>query len=64
MTILQFLLVAFFCALETIFFNQALFNGEYLIAAFWGFLLYRDLRRVYFVTKLTESLFTFPKKKD
>lgn len=64
MTILQFLLVAIFCALETIFFNQALFSGDYLIAALWGFLLYRDLRRVYLVTKWTETLFKFPKKKD
>lgn len=64
MSIIQFLIIASFCILETIFFNQALFEREYLIALFWGFLLYRDLRRVYIVSRFTDNILKMTKKKD
>ncbi|MGT2925766.1 DUF3272 family protein [Streptococcus cuniculipharyngis] len=64
MSILQFIIIASFCLLETIFFNQALFEKEYLIALLWGFLLYRDLKRVYIVSKFTDNILKITKKKD
>ena len=64
MSILQFLVMAVVCAFETYFFNEAVFNGDYLIAILWGIFLVRDLQRVYRVTKFTKSLLAATKKKD
>ncbi|MGT2768445.1 DUF3272 family protein [Streptococcus ictaluri] len=67
MTIRQFIFMAFICAFEAYFFNDLLLSGDYLFAAFWGFLLLRDLRKAHAINKFTNSLMNTvnsPKKKD
>ncbi|MFS1663565.1 DUF3272 family protein [Streptococcus sp. zg-JUN1979] len=64
MTLQRFLLMAVLCAFETYCFNEALFEGSYLFAGIWGFLLYRDLRQSYLLSKATDTILTITKKKD
>lgn len=56
MTIRQFIFVALLCSFETYFFNDAILSGNYIFAIFWGFLLYRDLRRAHTINKLTKTI--------
>lgn len=61
----QFIFVALVCALETYFFNDALMRGNYLLAIFWGLLLWRQLRRVQRISRFTKRLLEqLTKKKD
>ncbi|MFU2163994.1 DUF3272 family protein [Streptococcus pluranimalium] len=61
----QFILMALICAIETYFFNHAMMTGNYLLAVFWGLLLFRNLRRVQRVSRFTKRLLEqFTKKKD
>ena len=60
----QFITVALFTAVETYFFNECLFEGDYLFAFFWGILLFRDLQRTYKVDKIIHTLSSTTKKKD
>ncbi|MGT2932967.1 DUF3272 family protein [Streptococcus catagoni] len=67
MTFRQFIFIACICAFETYFFNDTLLTGEYLFAGFWGFLLFRDLKKAraisLFSKKLSEAA-NSSKKKD
>ena len=64
MTKSRFIFVALMCAFETYFFNECLFEGNYLFAFFWGILLFRDLQRTYKVDKFIHTLSSTTKKKD
>lgn len=52
----RFIFIALMCALETFYLNDCVFEGDYLFAFFWGFLLYRDLRHVYLIDKVVNNL--------
>ncbi|WP_307975940.1 DUF3272 family protein [uncultured Streptococcus sp.] len=64
MNIRQFIFVAFLCAFETYFFNDSIMSGDYIFAVIWGILLYRDLRRVWLVSRFTKAIIDATKKKD
>ncbi len=64
MTKSRFIILALMCAFETYFFNECVFDGDYLFAFFWGILLLRDLRRAYTVDKFIRTLTSTTKKKD
>lgn len=64
MPIKQFFIVAVICACQTIFFVQAMQAGSTLISFFWGFLLVRNLYRVYVVDRIGRVLEDLTKKKD
>lgn len=67
MTNKQFFMTAIIIAFETYFFNDCLLTGNYLFAAFWGFLLVRDLRRARAIEKFSKTLIdaaNATKKKD
>ncbi|KHD44437.1 DUF3272 family protein [Streptococcus hongkongensis] len=67
MTIRQFIFMALLCAFETYFFNDSILSGDYFFALFWGFLLYRDLRKVHAITNFSKKLIEatkHAKKKD
>ncbi|MGC4441978.1 DUF3272 family protein, partial [Streptococcus suis] len=49
---------------ETYFMNEAFFAGSYFFAGVWAFLLYRDLRRVYLVSKATDAIIDLTKNQD
>lgn len=61
MPIKSFLIMALICAVQTLFFSQALFADQFLLAFFWGVLLLRNLYRVYLVDRLSR-FFSGPKK--
>lgn len=61
MPIKSFLIMALICAIQTVFFSQALFADQTLLAVFWGFLLVRNLYRVYLVDRFSRFL-SNPKK--
>ncbi len=64
MNIQRFLLTAVLCAAETYFMNEAFFAGSYFFAGVWAFLLYRDLRRAYLVSKATDAIIDLTKNQD
>ncbi len=67
MTRKQFIFMAFLCAFETYFFNDAILTGDFLFAGFWGFLLFRDLRKARAIDHFSKSLIKAAqasKKKD
>ena len=64
MTLRQLLLMSFLCAFETYFFNDSLYEGDYLFSVFWGILLVRNIQRSYNITKFNEALLSATKKKD
>ncbi|MGT2924401.1 DUF3272 family protein [Streptococcus caviae] len=49
---------------ETIFLNNAVLDGQYFWAGFWGLLLFRSLRKTYLITKFTKAVLAATKKKD
>ena len=51
MTRQQFLTTAFFTAIETYFFNEAMMSGHYLFAVFWALLVIRNLQVSYVMGK-------------
>lgn len=53
--------MALICAVQTLFFSQALFDDQFLLAFFWGALLLRNLYRVYLVDRFSR-LMSGPKK--
>ncbi|EJN94265.1 DUF3272 family protein [Streptococcus ratti] len=50
--------------IETIFLNNAVLDGQYFWAGFWGLLLFRSLRKTYVITKFTKAMLSATKKKD
>ncbi|EHJ52850.1 DUF3272 family protein [Streptococcus macacae] len=50
--------------IETILFNNAVFAADLFMAGFWGFLLIRNLRKIYIVDKWTRIILAATKKKD
>ncbi|MFC3932462.1 DUF3272 family protein [Streptococcus dentapri] len=65
---LQFIVMALWCAVESYFFSSALMSGSYILAAFWAFLLLRNLQNAYLADRLLKELLKSlpksPKKKD
>ena len=59
----RFIFIALMCALETFYLNDCVFEGDYLFAFFWGFLLYRDLRHVYLIDKVVNNLWFIAKRR-
>ncbi|EMB58636.1 hypothetical protein D819_06902 [Streptococcus mutans AC4446] len=49
---------------ETIFFNNAIFEGQFFWAGFWGILLFRSLHKTYVISKFTKAILSATKKKD
>ncbi|SQF39894.1 Protein of uncharacterised function (DUF3272) [Streptococcus ferus] len=49
---------------ETILLNNAILDGDFFLAGFWGFLLLRNLRKVYLISKFTKDVLASTKKKD
>lgn len=58
---LQFFILLFVTSLNTYFFNQALLATSYLWAGFWFFMLYRNVRLAYLVTRYADWLEHFNK---
>ncbi|MFC3928968.1 DUF3272 family protein [Streptococcus caprae] len=63
MPIFQFIIMAVSSAFETIFMTEAFFAQEYLLVAFWGFFLYRNLRLAYRVDQFTNNVLKHLTKK-
>lgn len=56
MTRQQFIFMAIFTAIETYFFNESLATGNYLLAAFCGFLIARNLWISYLMGRLANEI--------
>ena len=63
MTRQQFLTTAFFTAIETYFFNEAIMSGHYLFAVFWAFLVIRNLQVSYVMGKIVYEIDKHIKRK-
>ncbi|GAB7111456.1 DUF3272 family protein [Streptococcus sobrinus] len=70
---LQFISMALWCALESYFFSDALLTGHFWLAAFWAFLIIRNLQNAYLADRLLKELLkslshgqgtNSPKKRD
>lgn len=52
----QFLTVAFFTAIETYFFNEAMMSEHYLMAIFWAVLIIRNLQISYLMGRIVDEI--------
>ncbi|WP_024784052.1 DUF3272 family protein [Streptococcus mutans] len=60
----DFIIMLITTVTETIFFNNAIFEGQFFWASFWGILLFRSLRKTYVISKFTKAILSATKKKD
>ena len=60
----QFIIIALFTAAETIFFNESLMTGRYVMAAFWAILLFRNFRLSYVMGKIVDAIDRHLNRKD
>ncbi len=60
----QFMIIALFTAVETYFFNESWMTGRYVMAAFWGILLFRNFRVSYVMGKIIDIIDQHLKEKD
>lgn len=52
----QFIVMAFFTALETYFFNEAIMSENYLMAIFWAILIGRNLQISYVMGRIMDEI--------
>lgn len=60
----DFIIMLITTVTETIFFNNAIFEGQFFWAGFLGILLFRSLRKTYVISKFTKAILSATKKKD
>lgn len=60
----DFIIMLITTVTETIFFNNAIFEGQFFWAGFWGILLFRSLHKTYVISKFTKAILSSTKKKD
>lgn len=60
----DFIIMLITTVTETIFFNNAIFEGQFFWTGFWGILLFRSLRKTYVISKFTKAILSATKKKD
>ena len=60
----DFIIMLITTVTETIFFKNAIFEGQFFWAGFWGILLFRSLHKTYVISKFTKAILSATKKKD
>ena len=60
----QFIIMAFFTAAETYYFNESIMAQRYIMAAFWAILLFRNFRVSYLMGKIVDVIDQHLKGKD
>lgn len=64
MTRRDFIIMVTVTIFETILLNDALLSSDFIVAGFWGWLLYRNLKKTYLITKFNKTALASTKKKD
>ena len=60
----QFIIMAFFTAAETYFFNESIMEQRYIVALLWAILLFRNFRVSYLMGKIVDVIDQHLKGKD